>query len=76
MNVMYFTPIVFAIASAWSSVNLRIEYDAIPIFSVRVPAASAPGAGGLRAERRHGYGRRGGAEKCPSSVLEVHGQAP
>ena len=25
LNVMYLIPIVFAIASAWSSVNLRIE---------------------------------------------------
>ena len=77
LNVMYLTPIVFAIASAWSSVNLRIEYDAIPIFSVRAPAAAAAGLGGLRAERRHGDGGRGRAEKCPSSVLQVlHVQSP
>ena len=43
LNVMCFTPSVFAMSSAWSSVNSRIEHDARPV-SAGQPAPAAAGA--------------------------------
>ena len=47
LNVMCVTPSVLAMSSAWSSVNLRIEYDATPSFSGRRLPAAGPAASAL-----------------------------